>query len=316
MTAETLSDIPPAPPSTQLRLLDTTGTYAAEATFFTAPVHCEDTCPITMEPLGASDGDVLFEDAPNLNAARLACGHCFNGKALVCHWMRNHMRCPLCREGGDFRLAALNFTGAWAVEWERKSRELAKREQLEVLRREEDIVRRLMHESLLPRDSLSIEFETHVVIDVFSLGDMPLSVGGDDTEPFVVHEMQTVVYFYTTEDGAPPHVLHNETVAMGFRDEYLASSPSTTRNLCRALSCFLPSHVRLTSYGVQLGGGIHILANSPLIPMQVLRHGADTSAMDPESGGVYRIQGTPGEIPGIGSICLDLPPRVRLIHLT
>jgi hypothetical protein len=310
----TLADTPPAPP---VRLFDTTSTYATPVTFFAAAPDCEETCPITMEPLGApavdgAERDVLFEDAPELNAARLPCGHRFNGLALVHQWMRNQMRCPLCREGADARLSAANFTGAWAVELARRTREAAKREQLETMRHEEDVLRRLMHESLGLAAEFSISPAMHVVIDVVSLGGAPR----DEAEPLVVHEMQTVVYFYAAaEDGAPPQVLHSETVAMGFREDYIASSPATTRNLSRAITCFRPSHVRLTSFGVELGGGIRVLANSPLIAMDALAHASVAAVPDPDSGGVFRVHGTPGDVPGIGSICLELPPRVRLIQL-
>jgi hypothetical protein len=320
---EALADTPPAPPPTPpVRLFDTTSTYSTLVTFFAAERDCEDTCPITMEPLGApaiegAEHDVLFEDAPELNAACLPCGHRFNGVALVHQWMRNHMRCPLCREGADFRLSAANFTGAWAAELARRTREAAKREQLAAMRQEEELLRRLMHESL--GVGLASEFSVspamHVVIDVFSLGDAPRPPG-DDAEPLVVHEMQTVVYFYTAaEDGAPPQALHSETVAMGFREEHLASSPVTTRHLNRALACFRPSHLRFTAFGIELGGGVRILANSPLLAIDALAHGSPAAVCDPDSGGVFRVHGTPGEVPGIGSLCLELPPRVRLIQL-
>jgi hypothetical protein len=310
ITFTELADTPPAPPPEMaLRLRDSTGAYSADATFFAAADDCEETCPITMEPLGtpALEGQ-LFDGAPEINAVRLACGHGCNGMALVYHWMRNHMRCPLCRKGGDFQLAASNFTGGWAAEWERSTREIAKREQLDALRHEEELLRRLLHESLLPDDT---DFDMHVVIDVLSLGG-PF----DAAEPLVMHDIHTVVYFYTADDDDPPRVLHSETVAMFFRDESLASSQSTTRNLCRALSTFHPSHIRLTSFGVQLGGSIRVLASSPLVPMDRLRGGAHVTTEDLDSGGVYRVQGTPGAVPGIGSVCLELPPRVRLIQLT
>jgi hypothetical protein len=58
-------------------------------------------CPITLMPIA--------ESPPlrgRLNEARLPCGHTFAAVPLLRHFVRNRMRCPVCRGGVDARLDA------------------------------------------------------------------------------------------------------------------------------------------------------------------------------------------------------------------
>ena len=63
-------------------------------------------CSITLEPLAVNTpmwgldlkaGPVSAH--PTLMAVRLKCGHCFNAMALLIHFAKNTMQCPLCRRG-------------------------------------------------------------------------------------------------------------------------------------------------------------------------------------------------------------------------
>jgi hypothetical protein len=90
-----------------------------------------ETCSITLEPLGTNPDTLLgvpigpkmvpHGSRPTLTAARLPCGHCFNGMALIVHMAKNSMQCPLCRQGSrrdrlDLRLTFPNEPWMPAIE--------------------------------------------------------------------------------------------------------------------------------------------------------------------------------------------------------
>ena len=66
----------------------------------------EEECTITLEPIKdyrlpfLPDGpQCVLESLPNLTKASLPCGHGFNALALLYHFAKNSMTCPICRAG-------------------------------------------------------------------------------------------------------------------------------------------------------------------------------------------------------------------------
>ena len=65
-------------------------------------------CPITMDPIAEyrlpfylPEPCTLLLSRPKLTKATLPCGHGFNALALVYHFTKNSMTCPICRAGHD-----------------------------------------------------------------------------------------------------------------------------------------------------------------------------------------------------------------------
>ena len=66
-------------------------------------------CAITCEDIGSPDAVVPFAPSnmtplkahPHLSCAALSCGHRFHASALLVHFMRNSLTCPLCRSGAS-----------------------------------------------------------------------------------------------------------------------------------------------------------------------------------------------------------------------
>jgi len=98
---------------TTLTLIDKeTNKYKQHVTFY-APTTDEgaDMCSITLEPVGHNPETLLgvkigsavvpLKSKPTCVAARLSCGHCFNGMAVLVHFAKNSMECPLCRCGSS-----------------------------------------------------------------------------------------------------------------------------------------------------------------------------------------------------------------------
>jgi hypothetical protein len=102
---------------------------------------CEGTktreCPITCEAMDAEYMCPWFKDGQtpcpplmqpplaHMNCLRVVwCGHEFNARALVMHFLRNSMSCPLCRHGHTSAKLAVesSFPGVapWAVEAEHR----------------------------------------------------------------------------------------------------------------------------------------------------------------------------------------------------
>jgi hypothetical protein len=95
--------------------------------FICQPNQEDEQCPITAENIGSpsytppycegldeprSDGPKakktkfepkknvpLFSDFPTLTCAEMLCGHRFDARALLIHFVRNSMSCPMCRGG-------------------------------------------------------------------------------------------------------------------------------------------------------------------------------------------------------------------------
>ena len=75
-------------------------------TLTAAPLLTE-LCPITCEEIGNPDTIVPYAPSditplhmqPHLSCATLVCGHRFHASALLVHFMRNRLLCPLCRAG-------------------------------------------------------------------------------------------------------------------------------------------------------------------------------------------------------------------------
>jgi hypothetical protein len=72
-----------------------------------APSDSPEICSITLEPIDINTDTLLgvaiktgpVSAYPELVAARLQCGHCFNAMALLVNFAKNRMQCPLCRKG-------------------------------------------------------------------------------------------------------------------------------------------------------------------------------------------------------------------------
>jgi hypothetical protein len=81
--------------------------------FLVECTNADEVCSITMEPMaqtpampGVSKDTVPLAKYPHLTTAELECGHRFNAMALIVHFARNSMQCPLCRAGApDAKLA-------------------------------------------------------------------------------------------------------------------------------------------------------------------------------------------------------------------
>lgn len=81
---------------------------------FTQPGE-EEECPVVMETMAnyrapfAPDASSWFEDSPELSKATLPCKHSFSSMALLFHFARNHMCCPVCRQGHDEPMSPQSF---------------------------------------------------------------------------------------------------------------------------------------------------------------------------------------------------------------
>ena len=69
-------------------------------------------CPITQDPIQASDLDFLpgvafRKENPEYSRIQLECGHAFSAMAITYQFFKNGMLCPLCRKGNDKTLSAL-----------------------------------------------------------------------------------------------------------------------------------------------------------------------------------------------------------------
>lgn len=288
-----------------------TGGYKTSVQFFVAPADSGETCPITSEPLGAPaleghEADRLFAEQPELNAVRLECGHCYNGMALMFYWTGTHMRCPMCRRGVDHVLRPGSFTGAWAVKWERDALRRRKTESLDGMREEESAMQAFVQESYVVSS-----LQQEVVIDIQYWEDL-LSILPEVNIPRVVHEVSTVVYFYEME-GDDLRARHSESMLMHTDGSRFVTNPAGMRHLGRAVMAFRPTHLRLASFAVQLGGAILVFSHSPLIAMQDVLLGNSLETRDPSSGAVYTLYGMPGELPGVGSITLAPPSDMNLL---
>ena len=120
-------------------------------------------CSITYEPIGSLDAYVPFAPPglpplsghPSLTCGKLSCGHKFHASAILVHYMRNGMRCPLCRAGQDalpcsesfpknepwFQTTAANIAADIAVEMETHRQEDAETARLMMLDQVEVMVR-------------------------------------------------------------------------------------------------------------------------------------------------------------------------------
>ena len=109
-----------------------------------APTEEQQICPITHDSIGSpayslppiaippkkrhkkGEDDCLPPVAPGLHCMQISeCGHCFDGRALLIHFMRNSMNCPLCRCGNAIAVldAKKSFPDAppWVAEAEQAS---------------------------------------------------------------------------------------------------------------------------------------------------------------------------------------------------
>lgn len=75
----------------------------------TPPSKSAEICPITCEEIGSPDSVVPyapskltpFKAYPTLSRASLTCGHKFHAPAILVHFMRNGLTCPMCRAGAS-----------------------------------------------------------------------------------------------------------------------------------------------------------------------------------------------------------------------
>ena len=71
------------------------------------PVSGAETCPITCDEIGSPDTVVPYAPSdltplkahPELACAVMSCGHRYHAPALLVHFMRNGLTCPMCRAG-------------------------------------------------------------------------------------------------------------------------------------------------------------------------------------------------------------------------
>ena len=102
----------PSGNTTAVRLITRSNTYFTRMTLFNPTDDArfkECTCSITLDHIGTNPDALLgitigptivpLRAKPANTAARLPCGHTFNAMALIVHFTKNNMQCPLCRNG-------------------------------------------------------------------------------------------------------------------------------------------------------------------------------------------------------------------------
>ena len=294
-----------------MELVDDAGEYRTTVCFFAAPVDDGEACPITGEALGAPaltghENDHVVSARPALNAVRLECGHRFNALALLYHWTCTHMRCPMCRRGSERALAAGSFEEPWAEQWAAAEARRRKLAGLDSLHADESTLQGFVQEAYVA-GSLRHEF----VINVHHWEDL-LDLLPDVDIPQVVHEVSTIVYFYEMhDDGLYAH--HSESISMHADGTRYVTNPASMRHVGRVLAHLRPSHIRLASFAVQLGGAILVFAYSPVVAMRDVHLAGQLEARDTASGTVYTIHGLPGDAAGIGSVAVLPPASMNLL---
>lgn len=274
--------------------------HSTPVTFFEPPQDSDECCPITSEPIATPalegyESESVFKEQPELSGVQLECGHCFNAMALLYHWMHNHMLCPLCKQGSPVQLAANNFSGAWAASWAKIARQRTKQDALAGMREDENNVVQMTLNSYI----------AEIVLDV---------TPGHSAAPLpplqVASEVSSVIYFYIQheEDIIPTHhVMMPMRLSTG-QDDFV-SLFSSMRALNRAMASYRPSHIRICTFAVQVGGGVAVLAHSPRLAYGSLTHTRMLCFNNPTTGATYNIFCTPS---GIRAISFKLPPDVAM----
>lgn len=87
----------------------------------TRPLHDSEICAVTMDLIdkpfdmnGAKLDFVVFRLKPDYGCMQLSCNHRFNTAALLVHFVKNSMTCPVCRQG--LNSERLSLTSSFAGE--------------------------------------------------------------------------------------------------------------------------------------------------------------------------------------------------------
>ena len=87
----------------KVKLLSVMGAKEGPTIILTVPRQDDEHCSITLEPIGEPPLALQFpplSSNPLLTCAEMEeCGHRFNAMALIAHFARNSMTCPMCRAG-------------------------------------------------------------------------------------------------------------------------------------------------------------------------------------------------------------------------
>jgi hypothetical protein len=74
--------------------------------YITEPRSNTEICSITLDPIQENPTICDFQisgtplqSKPNHSCIQLSCNHRFNGMALLIHFAKNSMTCPMCRSG-------------------------------------------------------------------------------------------------------------------------------------------------------------------------------------------------------------------------
>ena len=96
----------------QRPLYDVNKSDVLEVTFCVP--SAEDYCHISMEFMKDTEIEVIpqiqfFPHQPDYRKALLPCGHSFGAMPLMFYWLRESMRCPVCRFGIDSKMCVTNM---------------------------------------------------------------------------------------------------------------------------------------------------------------------------------------------------------------
>ena len=87
----------------KVNLISVMGSKQGPTIILTAPRQDDEHCSITLEPIGEPPASLQFiplSRNPLLTCAEMeVCGHRFNAMALIAHFAKNSMTCPMCRAG-------------------------------------------------------------------------------------------------------------------------------------------------------------------------------------------------------------------------
>ena len=170
-------------------------------------------CPISSESIGSTDyippyssysenkrkrvkhqvPQEAFTEHPNLYCAQMECGHRFDSRALLIHFMRNAMKCPMCRAGVKSNVSCKRSfpEEKWLCEVEGRIAEEIRNE--EEMRREEDAALAGSLQNVLYFNFPSVLLNTlnnHVVSAALFFYDTPIPVNLDSTEYYPIHAMR------------------------------------------------------------------------------------------------------------------------------
>lgn len=226
-----------------------------------------DECGIMMEPIAEyrlewlppAVPQCVAEEAPELTKATIAeCGHGFSALALVYHFLKNEMTCPLCRRG---------HAGA-RMSWHLlpPHLRLAMRERLDRMRGEE-------RRALTEEDAA--EVQRLMLLDIQALlgGGSGVALGRDEVTPasavssVLLNRQVLIVYAYVGEDSVAPLMVQEVALDTSISSDgtlRLSSYLHSMRELARNLR-LLPARTTRFELAVasrRRGGGVLVLYRS------------------------------------------------------